>query len=97
VANTKKGSARVGGAGRRDLALLHGLQQRGLGLGRGAVDLVGEQEVGEHRARDEAKLPPSTGGGVLLEHLGAGDVGGHQVGCELDTREPQVQYLARAC
>ena len=34
----------------RDLALLHDLEQRGLDLGRRAVDLVGEQEVAEHRA-----------------------------------------------
>ena len=32
-----------------DLAFLHGLQQRRLGLGRRAVDLVGQQQVGEDR------------------------------------------------
>ena len=31
----------------RDLALLHRLEQRRLHFGRGAVDLVGEQDVGE--------------------------------------------------
>ena len=35
----------------RDLPLLHRLEQRGLRLRRGAVDLVGEEEVGEDRAR----------------------------------------------
>ena len=35
----------------RDLALLHHLEQRALDLGRRPVDLVGEQEVREHRAR----------------------------------------------
>ena len=34
-----------------DLALLHRLEQRGLRLRRRAVDLVGQQHVGEHRAR----------------------------------------------
>ena len=34
-----------------DLPLLHRLEQRGLGLGRGAVDLVGQDDVGEDRAR----------------------------------------------
>ena len=40
----------------RDLLLLHRLEQRRLRLRRGAVDLVGEQQVGEHRARLEAEL-----------------------------------------
>ena len=45
---TMKGSGqRVGAAVDRDLALVHGLQQRRLGLGRGAVDFVGQQEMGE--------------------------------------------------
>ena len=34
----------------RNLAFVHGLQQRRLRLGRGAVDLVGQQNVGEDRA-----------------------------------------------
>ena len=41
----------------RDLRLLHGFQQRGLGLGRGAVDLVGEQQIGEDGPG--AKLEPA--------------------------------------
>jgi hypothetical protein len=53
VAITMKGS----GSGRvaldRHLALLHRLEQRGLGLGRRAVDLVGQEQVGEHRALAE--------------------------------------------
>jgi hypothetical protein len=36
-----------------DLALLHRLQQRGLRLGRGAVDLVGQHDVGEDRPGEE--------------------------------------------
>ena len=36
------------------LFFLHRLEQRGLRLGRRAVDLVGQQDVGEHRAFDEA-------------------------------------------
>ncbi len=36
-----------------DLVLLHRLEQRRLRLGRRAVDLVGQNHVGEHRARDE--------------------------------------------
>ena len=49
VATTTNGS----GSGERlaldgDLALLHRLEQRGLRLGRRPVDLVGEEQVGEH-------------------------------------------------
>ena len=40
----------VGDAADRHLVLLHHLEQRRLHLGRGPVDLVGEQEVDEHRA-----------------------------------------------
>ena len=69
-----------------DLPLLHRLQQRGLGLGRGAVDLVGEQQVGEDRARAEREL---RGAGVVDQR--AGDVAGHQVGRELHALGVQRQ------
>ena len=45
-----------------DLALLHRLEERRLGLGRRAVDLVGEQRVGEDRALAELEACPSPGG-----------------------------------
>ena len=63
----------------RDLALLHRLEQRRLRLRRRAVDLVGEHDVGEHAAGAELEL---AGGAVPDRH--AGDVGGQQVGGELD-------------
>ena len=40
----------------RHLALLHGLEQGGLRLRRSAVDLVGQQHVGEDRTRAELEL-----------------------------------------
>ena len=43
----------------RQRALLHDLEQRRLGLGRGAVDLVAEHDVGEHRAALELELAVS--------------------------------------
>ena len=46
---------RVGHAVGGDLALLHGLEQRGLGLGRRPVDLVGQDQVGEDRAGPEGE------------------------------------------
>ena len=67
----------------RHLLLLHRLEERRLRLRRGAVDLVGEQQVGEHGARLEAE-----DGVALVVDRRARDVGGHQVGRELDAREP---------
>ena len=46
-------------AGNGDVMLLHGLQQRRLGLGAGAVDLVGHQQLGEDRPLDEAEAAPA--------------------------------------
>ena len=46
-----------------DLVLLHGLQERGLGLGRRAVDLVGQDDVGEDRPLDEPERPLAGGRG----------------------------------
>ena len=74
-------------AGDRDLVLLHRLEQARLGLGRGAVDLVGEDEVREDRAGLEAEDALAA---LLDEDVRAGDVGRHQVGRELDAVERAV-------
>jgi hypothetical protein len=57
----------------------------GLGLGRGAVDLVADHDVGEHPAGAELELA-----GVLVEDRDAGDVGGQQVRRELDPSHGRV-------
>ena len=68
----------------------HRLEQGRLRLRRGAIDLVGEQHVREHRPAREDELALA----VLLEqHARAGDVGRHQVDGELDAVEAQVQRL----
>ena len=67
------------------LQLLHGFQQRALHLGRGAVDLVGQQQVGEDRPLARVKIR-----GLRVEDHGAGQVGRQQVGGELDALEVQV-------
>ena len=72
--------------------LLHRLQQGGLGLGRGAVDLIGQDHVGKDRTAEEAE-EPAAGGGVFLEHVGAGDVARHQVGGELHPAERELERL----
>ena len=74
------------------LPLLHRLQERGLRLGGRAVDLVGEHDVGEEGAFEEPQLPRAAGA-VLLEHVGADDVGRHQVGRELDATEGEIEAL----
>ena len=74
----------------RDLPFLHGFEQRGLRLGRRAVDFVGQNDVGEQRPLDELELALA-GAAVLLDDFGAGDVGRHQVGRELNTAECQRQ------
>jgi len=52
---------------------LHGFQQRGLRLGRRAVDFVSQDDVGEDGAFEEAELPLA-GGAVFLDNLRAGDI-----------------------
>ena len=73
----------------RDSPLLHRLEQCALRAGGGAVDLVGQDQAAEERSRLEHELR-----GVVRpvdEHDGAGDVGRHQVGGELDAvvRDPE--------
>ena len=48
---------RVGGAAHGDRMILHRLEQRALGLGRGPVDLVGQHDVGEDRPLLELEAP----------------------------------------
>src|SRR3546814_7587029 len=73
------------------LALLHRLEQGGLRLRRRAVDLVGEQQVCEHRPLTEAERPRSAGCRVRRVDELAQQLGGHQVGRELDPCEVERQ------
>ena len=87
---------RVGLLADRDRLLLHRLEQRRLRLGRGAVDLVGEHDVREDRPVLELEAARRLARRAALDdHVGADDVGGHQVGRELDARERQVQRLGQ--
>ncbi len=79
-------------AAHRAGALLHGFEQRRLGLRRRAVDFVGQQHVGENRSGHEGP-GAAAGGGIFFDDVGAGDVGGHQVGRELNAAEFQAQRL----
>jgi hypothetical protein len=69
---------------------LHRLEQRGLGLGRRAIDLVRQHHVGEDRPVHESERPLA-GGEILLDDVSTGDVARHQVRGELDPIERQVE------
>ena len=73
-----------------DLPLLHGFEQRGLGFGRGAVQFVGQDDVGKEWPFEKTKLA-AAGRTILFDDLGAGDVGRHQVGGELNAAERKVE------
>ncbi len=77
-----------------DVLFLHGLKQRGLGLGRRAVDFVREDDLRKDGALLEDELA-ATGVGIFLNDLGAGDVGRHQVGRELDAAEGEVHRVGQ--
>ena len=73
-----------------DLGFFHCFKQCSLGLGRRAVDLISEQEVGEYRplAKPERRCL------AVEDHL-ANNVTGHQVGGELHSIEVQRQRLGQ--
>ena len=77
-------------AGNRHLPLLHHFKQRALQLGRRAVDLVGQQQVGEHRTQRGAELA-----GFLVVNARSHQVGRHQVGRELDALEVAVKGVGQ--
>ena len=77
----ERAGERIGDAVDGDLPLLHDLKQRALRLGRGAVDLVGEDDLREDRARAVLHLARDAG------HRIAGDVRRGDVGRELNALE----------
>ena len=68
-------------------ALLHGLEEGRLCLGRRSVDFVSEDDVGEQGSLVE--LEPA----LLVENLGTDDVARHQVRRELDAVEAEAEGL----
>src|SRR6185312_2066050 len=69
-----------------DLPFLHRLEQCRLGLGRGTVYLIRQEEIGEYRTW--AKLERAR---RFLIDAHAGHVGWHEVGRELNTSEAHIQ------
>ena len=74
-----------------DLTFLHGLQQGSLRLRRCAVDLIGQNEIGEDRTGAESHITPSGAGEDRT-----GDVHRHEVGGELDPGKPLHHLGERA-
>ena len=81
----------MGCGANRDTALLHGLQQSRLGLGRRTIDLIGQKDVGEDRAFLEVEM--FFAGVALVHHVTPHDITRHEVGRELDAREGQMQNV----
>ena len=74
-----------------DLFFLHGFEQGALDFGRGAVDFVGQDEVGEDGA-----FPGGKAAGLRIVNLGADDIGGQQVGRELEAGKFDVEAVGQA-
>ena len=72
----------------RNLAFLHALQKRGLGARRHAVNFVHQQQVSENRSLMELKSAV-----CQVEHIGADDVSGHQIGCALHALKIEPQKM----
>jgi hypothetical protein len=75
-----------------DAMLLHRFEQRRLRLRRRPVDLVGKDDVGEDRPRREHHLP-AAGARILVDDVGPGNVRRHEIRCELDAVELELQHL----
>ena len=93
--NEEGGIELVGSAKHGDVAFLHGLKHGRLGLGGRTVDFVGEDDVRKDGAFYEFELAFSAVA-VVLNDVGSGDVGGHQVGCELNAVEVEMEGLGNA-
>ena len=72
------------------MVFLHRFEQGSLCFRRRAVDFIGQHKVGENGAIDEAKAAASSLG-IHFQHIGAGDVGRHQVRRELNALVAEVQ------
>jgi hypothetical protein len=73
------------------LLFFHGFQNRRLGLGRGAVDLVGEHHMREDRPLFKLEFPAAVD---FRQDLRADDVRRHQIRCELNALKRNPQCVA---
>ena len=73
-----------------DVTLLHRLQKCGLGLGRRSIDFVRQQNVSKQWSLNELK-DSSASFRVILQNIGPGYVGRHQVRSKLDSSKRKLQ------
>jgi len=74
-----------------DLGFAHRFEEAALSLWRGAVDFVGQDDVGKQGARHELKRLF-----LAIEHGNADDIGGQQVTGELNPLEGAIQRAREA-
>src|SRR5262245_40175957 len=74
----------------RYMLLLHRLQKRRLSPRRGAIDLVGHQQLCEHWSGNESEAALSTR--TLFQHFSAENVGRHQIGSELYAARVKTEH-----
>ena len=79
---------REGLAAEGDLLFLHRFEQGGLDLGRGPIDLIGEDQVRKNRTLLDAERAL-----CRVENLGSDHIGGQHVRRELDPGEARVDGL----
>ncbi len=72
------------------LVFLHCFKQSGLGFGRRSIDLISQDHIGKDRPANEPNAAPA-GGLILLNHLRASDIRGHEIRRELNAIEAQPQ------
>ena len=73
VASTKKGFRQWAAfAILGDLIFLHGFEQRALGLGRGAIDFIGEHQLREYRPGGESESVPFSRSYTEIPRMSAG-------------------------
>ena len=84
---------RMGRRADGDAVFLHGLEQRRLCFRRGAVDLVGQDQIGEHGAG--LKLQHLLTALAFAQHVAADNVARHQVRRELYARKFQMQHVGQ--
>src|ERR1051326_5710491 len=72
-------------------AFFHRLEQRRLGFGGGSIDLVRQQDVRKDGPRLE--IEEFFAHGVLLNDVRTCNIGRHEIGCELNSRELQVHDI----
>ena len=72
------------------MSLLHGFQQSGLSLRGRSIDFVGQKDVGKQRPLNKLKRF-ATAFRIILQNVGTGDVGRHQVRSKLNSPESKLQ------